>query len=76
MGGNFHQVWIQILAVLIAYAIAAIGTFVILKILSMFMELRVPSEAEDKGLDIHEHGEGAYGEGGTGELIFASKSSE
>jgi Amt family ammonium transporter len=76
VAGNFGQVWIQILAVLIAYAIAAIGTFVILKILAQFMDLRVKPEVEDEGLDIHEHGEEAYGESVAGELIFASKSSE
>ena len=41
---------------------AAVGTFVILKILGQFMELRVSSSSEDKGLDIDLHGEEAYGE--------------
>ena len=51
-----------IVGVVAAYATAAIGTFLILKVLSLFMDLRVTSETEDDGLDIQEHGEGAYGE--------------
>jgi Amt family ammonium transporter len=51
-----------VVGVLAAYATAAIGTFLILKVLSLFMDLRVASETEDDGLDVQEHGEGAYGE--------------
>jgi len=60
--GNPGQVGIQFVGVLATYVFAAVGTFVILKILAQFMELRVPSSAEDQGLDILEHGEEAYGE--------------
>jgi Amt family ammonium transporter len=52
----------QIIGVLITYAFAAIGTFIILKALSFVMELRVKPEAEYQGLDINEHGEEGYGE--------------
>jgi ammonium transporter, Amt family len=52
----------QIIAVAIAYAIAAVGTFIIIKVLSFVMELRVKPEAEYQGLDINEHGEEGYGE--------------
>ncbi len=72
--GNPGQVGIQILAVLVAYAVAGIGTFVILKVISLFMDIRVQSNVEDEGLDIHEHGEEAYGENIAGELSFATKS--
>lgn len=61
----------SIIGVLAAYATAAIGTFVILKVLSLFMDLRVSVEVEDEGLDIHQHGEEAYGENITGEISFA-----
>ncbi|PSB36641.1 ammonia channel protein [filamentous cyanobacterium Phorm 46] len=60
--GNPGQIGIQFIGVLATYVFAAVGTFVILKILGQFMELRVSSSAEDKGLDIDLHGEEAYGE--------------
>ncbi|MEG3847434.1 ammonium transporter [Microcoleus sp. herbarium19] len=60
--GNPGQIWIQFVGVLATYVFAAAGTFAILKILEQFMELRVPSGAEDQGLDIGQHGEEAYGE--------------
>ncbi len=52
----------QIVATIITYAIAAIGTFIIIKLLSFVMELRVKPESEYQGLDINEHGEEGYGE--------------
>ncbi|MEG3976174.1 ammonium transporter [Microcoleus sp. herbarium8] len=60
--GNPGQVVTQFIGVLATYVFAAVGTFVILKILGQFMELRVSSSSEDKGLDIDLHGEEAYGE--------------
>lgn len=68
--GNVAQFGENLLGVIIAWVIAGVGTFVILKVLSMFMELRVSPEAEDDGLDIREHGEGAYGEEIIGEVAF------
>ena len=61
--GNPGQVWIQIEAVIIAYLVAGIGTFVILKILqAIFGTLRVKPEEEFEGVDIYEHGEEGYGD--------------
>jgi ammonium transporter, Amt family len=60
--GNPGQLVTQFIGVLATYVFAAVGTFVILKLLGQFMELRVPSSAEDQGLDIGQHGEEAYGE--------------
>ncbi|MEG4353300.1 ammonium transporter [Microcoleus sp. LAD1_D5] len=60
--GNPGLIVTQFVGVLATYVFAAVGTFVILKILEQFMELRVSSSAEDKGLDIDLHGEEAYGE--------------
>lgn len=60
--GNFNQVLIQIAAVLIAYAIAAVGTFVLMKILDATVGLRLKPELEQQGMDIHEHGEEGYNE--------------
>ncbi len=52
----------QIVATIITYVIAGVGTFIIIKVLSLVMELRVKPEAEYQGLDINEHGEEGYGE--------------
>jgi ammonium transporter, Amt family len=71
---NPSQLWTQFIAVVVAWVIAAVGTFVILKVLNLFMDLRVTPQIEDEGLDIHEHGEGAYGEEVVGEMSFATKS--
>ncbi len=60
--GNPIQVWKQLEGVLLTYAFAGIGTFLILKFLGLFMELRVKPLVEDTGLDINQHGEEAYGE--------------
>jgi Amt family ammonium transporter len=51
--------------------LAALGTFVILKVLSLFMSLRVSPETEEEGLDIHQHGEEAYSDEIPGEVSFA-----
>ncbi len=71
---NPGQIVTQIVAVLIAWLIAAVGTWVILKVLSLFMDLRVKQEVEEEGLDVHLHGEEAYGEDIAGELTFAKRS--
>ena len=60
--GNPGQVVTQFIGVAATYVFAAVGTFVILKLLAQFMELRVAPSAEDQGLDIGQHGEEAYGE--------------
>lgn len=60
--GNFGLLWPQIEGVIATYLFAAVGTFVILKVLGLFMDLRVKPSIEDQGLDVHEHGEEAYAE--------------
>ena len=50
------------MSVIATYVFAAVGTFIILKILSLFMELRVSPNVEAEGLDVPEHGEEAYGQ--------------
>ncbi len=63
LAGNATQVLTQIEAVAITYVLAALGTIVILKVLSaVFGGLRVHPDAEFQGVDIHEHGEEGYGE--------------
>ena len=61
--GRFGLVLGQFQAVLIAYAIAAIGTFIIALVLkSLGCSFRVSEIQEESGLDISQHGEDAYGE--------------
>jgi len=58
--GNFHQVLNQLVGVLIAWAIALVGTFLILKTVDAVIGLRVPQEDEVEGLDLTQHGEEGY----------------
>lgn len=74
--GEFYLFFENIFSVIVAYIVAAIGTFLILKVLAFFMELRVKPEIEDEGLDLHQHGEEAYGEELAGELSFSQKLSK
>jgi Amt family ammonium transporter len=60
--GNPKQLLIQLEAVIVAYVIAAVGTWIILKILDVTVGLRVKEEAELQGMDINEHGEEGYNE--------------
>ena len=50
----------QIVAVIITWILAAVGTFIILKVLDATMGLRVSREAEIEGLDVSQHGEEGY----------------
>jgi Amt family ammonium transporter len=60
--GNPSQLLTQIIAVVIAYIFAAVGTFILLKILQATVGLRLKPEAEMQGMDINEHGEEGYNE--------------
>jgi Amt family ammonium transporter len=60
--GNPGLVWTQFVGVGVTYVFAAVGTFVLLKLLSLVMELRVQPNIEAEGLDVEQHGEQAYGE--------------
>ncbi|MFC4779420.1 ammonium transporter [Paenibacillus sp. GCM10023252] len=61
--GNPGQLAIQALDVLVAIALAAVGTFVLLKLISLVIPLRVDKDTEITGLDISLHGESAYNSG-------------
>jgi Amt family ammonium transporter len=50
----------QLVAVLAAWGMALVGTYVILKVLDALMGLRVSREAEIEGLDLSQHGEEGY----------------
>jgi ammonium transporter, Amt family len=64
--GNPGQLWIQLIGVLAGWALAIVGTFVILKVISLFTPLRVTEEEEILGLDLALHGEAAYNILGSG----------
>ncbi len=61
--GNSHLLLVQVEAVLATITFAALGTFIILKALSLFAPLRVSDEDEETGLDITQHGEDGYNYG-------------
>ncbi|ODG98323.1 ammonia channel protein [Nostoc sp. KVJ20] len=58
--GNFGELGVELVAIAIAYAIAGVGTWIILKVIDATVGLRVKEEAELQGLDINEHGEEGY----------------
>jgi Amt family ammonium transporter len=58
--GNFHQVLNQLVGVVIAWVLAAVGTLVILKVVDMVIGLRISTEQETQGLDLSQHGEEGY----------------
>jgi Amt family ammonium transporter len=58
--GNSGQVVNQLIGVGISWAIAIVGSFIILKIVDVVVGLRVTSEQETMGLDLSMHGEEGY----------------
>jgi Amt family ammonium transporter len=58
--GNAHQLLNQAAGVLIAWVLAAVGTFILLKVVDLTVGLRVSEEAEALGLDLTQHGEEGY----------------
>jgi Amt family ammonium transporter len=62
LGGGPRQFFHQLQGVLFTLVFAAAGTFVLLKITSLFGALRVSEEDETLGLDLSQHGESAYNE--------------
>jgi Amt family ammonium transporter len=55
--GNPGQILNQAIGVLIAVALATVGTFVILKVCDALIGVRVDPDAEEQGLDLSQHGE-------------------
>src|SRR4030081_44963 len=58
--GNPKQVLIQLVAIGAAWGWSIVGTFVILKVVNVFVPLRVHEDEEILGLDLSQHGEPAY----------------
>ncbi len=58
--GNGGQVLNQIIASAMAWGIAIVGTFILLKIVDAVVGLRVSEDDERDGLDLSQHGEEGY----------------
>jgi ammonium transporter, Amt family len=58
--GDAGQLMNQIIAVLIAWGLAIVGTLIILKICDVVCGVRVSKEQETEGLDLSMHGEEGY----------------
>jgi ammonium transporter, Amt family len=58
--GNAHQLLNQFVGVAIAWALATVGTLVILKVVDLVIGLRVTEDHEIQGLDLSQHGEEGY----------------
>jgi len=58
--GNGAQVLNQAVGCLISWVLAAVGTFIILKICDALLGVRVSKDEEVQGLDLSQHGEEGY----------------
>lgn len=58
--GDWHQLWIQLLAVGVCIAYTGVITFGLFKIVEKFIGIRATEEEESTGLDISQHNEIAY----------------
>ena len=58
--GSFAQLFIQMLGIVVVCGYAFVVSWIILKVVDMFIGLRVNAEAETQGLDFTEHSETAY----------------
>ena len=58
--GNLAQLGVQAIAVLASVSYSAVMTFAILKVIDIFVGLRVPEHEEVLGLDASQHREAAY----------------
>ena len=54
------QLFVQFVGVIATVAYTAIATFIILKVINAFVDLRVCKECEVEGLDVYGHGEQGY----------------
>lgn len=58
--GNWGQLLNQFMAVVIAWALSAVGTWILLVLVDRMIGLRMPVEEEMEGLDLSQHGEEGY----------------
>jgi Amt family ammonium transporter len=60
LAGGLAQLINQFRGLVATIALAAVATFLILKLVDVVIGLRVSPEEEDSGLDLTQHGESAY----------------
>jgi Amt family ammonium transporter len=58
--GNLNQLRIQLVAVFVVTAYSLCATYIIYKVVDLFMKVRVPTKDEIIGLDLTQHQETAY----------------
>ena len=58
--GETHLLFAQVVSVIVAYALAIVGTYILFKVVSHFMKVRADETEEIAGLDVVEHGERGY----------------
>ncbi|WP_276746555.1 ammonium transporter [Chlorogloeopsis fritschii] len=71
--GNWNELLVELAAIAVAYVVAGVGTFIILKIIDATVGLRVQEQAEVQGMDINEHGEEGYNEEFGDRISISSK---
>ena len=72
--GNIRMIGIQAIAILGAALFSGVGTFILLKALSLVVTLRRPLGEEGIGLDVVLHGEEAYAKGEGAVLVHPDAS--
>ena len=60
IGGNFHQLWVQLIGVVAAGVYAVVVTMILIFVLGKLMGLRVEKDDERMGLDQSSHSETGY----------------
>ena len=58
--GNWHQLYVQVVAVVVTILFSGIGTWILFAITDKFVGVRVSDKQEAVGLDETQHGETAY----------------
>lgn len=58
--GNAGQLTNQLIGVAVSWIFAAVMTFIIIKVIGLFMQVRAEEATEIEGLDLSEHGERGY----------------
>ena len=61
--GDAHLLFAQVVSIIVAYALAIVGSFILFKIVNAITPMRADDNEEVTGLDIGEHGEQGYNQG-------------
>ncbi len=58
--GDWHQLWVQVIATVATIVYSAVVTYILFKIVDKLVGIRASTQNEIDGLDITQHGEMAY----------------